>query len=98
MLLPCSETVQPPYRCIPHHWPCIQVPAHPVCHTGSMREKLFDPEIHQKQAQGLSLSQQHLEAFMLMATQPDVLKMLDCDKIIDGIAEKSKLLQKLLIE
>lgn len=45
-----------------------------------------------------SLSQQHLKAFMLMATQPDVLKMLDGDKIIDGVAEKSELLQKLLIE
>ena len=41
-----------------------------------------------------SLSQQHLEAFMLMATQPDVLKMLNCD----GAAERSDLLQKLLIE
>ena len=35
---------------------------------------------------------------MLMATQPDVLKMLDGDKFIDGVAEKSELLQKLLIE
>lgn len=47
---------------------------------------------------GSSHSQQHLEAYMLMATQPDVLKMLDCDQIIDGIAEKSDLLKKLLIE
>lgn len=45
-----------------------------------------------------SLSQQHLEAFMLMATQPDVLKMLNCEKVIDGVAERSDLLQKLLIE
>ncbi|XP_034051779.1 uncharacterized protein LOC117532559 [Gymnodraco acuticeps] len=45
-----------------------------------------------------SLSQQNLESFMLMATQPDVLKMLDSDQIIDGVAEKSELLQKLLIQ
>ena len=44
-----------------------------------------------------SLSQQHLEAFMLMATQTDVLQMLDSEKIIDGVAEKSELLQKLLM-
>lgn len=45
-----------------------------------------------------SLSQQQLEAFMLMATQQNVLKMLNSDKIIDGVAEKCELLQKLLIQ
>jgi hypothetical protein len=34
---------------------------------------------------------------MLMATQTDVLQMLDSEKIIDGVAEKSELLQKLLM-
>ena len=60
--------------------------------------KLFNTKIHQGQAQEHSLSQQHLEAFMLMATQQDVLKMLDSDDIIDGVAEKSELLQKLLLQ
>lgn len=45
-----------------------------------------------------TLSQQHLEAFMLMATQQDVLKMLDSEDIIDGVAEKSELLQKSLLQ
>ncbi|XP_060781697.1 uncharacterized protein LOC132889330 isoform X2 [Neoarius graeffei] len=45
-----------------------------------------------------TLSQQHLEALMLMATQQDVLKMLDSEDIIDGVAEKSVLLQKLLLQ
>ena len=44
-----------------------------------------------------SLSQQHLEAFMLMSTQTDVSWILDSEKIIDGVAEKSELLQKLLM-
>lgn len=57
-----------------------------------MKGKLF-PKINQKQA-----SRQHLEAFMLMATQPDMLKMLESENIIDGVAEKSQLLQRLLIE
>lgn len=35
---------------------------------------------------------------MLLATQPDVLRMLDTDAIIDGVAEKSELLRKLLLE
>ena len=34
---------------------------------------------------------------MLMSTQTDVLRMLDSEKIIDGVAEKSELLQKLLM-
>lgn len=44
-----------------------------------------------------TLSQQQLEAFTLMATERDVLMALDSDLVIDGIAERSELLQKLLI-
>ncbi len=43
-----------------------------------------------------SLTQQHLEAFMLMASERDVLMALDSDQIIDGIAERSEQLRKLL--
>ena len=44
-----------------------------------------------------SLSQKHLEAFMLMATEKDVLMTLDTDAVIDRVAEKSALLTKMLI-
>ncbi|KAJ8346852.1 hypothetical protein SKAU_G00282530 [Synaphobranchus kaupii] len=45
-----------------------------------------------------SLSQQHLEAFMLMATEREVLMALDSDLVIDAVAERSELLRKLLIQ
>jgi len=71
LLLPGSGAEQTPDRCIPHHRPCIQAPAHPLYHTGSMRAKLFDAEIYLKN-RVRSLLSEHLEAFMLMATQTDV--------------------------
>ncbi|KAI2665801.1 Zinc finger MYM-type protein 1 [Labeo rohita] len=43
------------------------------------------------------LSQEHLEAFMLMATERDILFSLDSDVIIDKVAEKSELFTKLLL-
>ncbi|RXN24547.1 hypothetical protein ROHU_022155 [Labeo rohita] len=43
------------------------------------------------------LSQEHLEAFMLMATERDMLFSLDSDVIIDTVAEKSELFTKLLL-
>lgn len=39
-------------------------------------------------------SQEHLEAFMLMATEKDILMALDTDMVIDGVAQKSVLLRK----
>lgn len=42
-------------------------------------------------------SQEHLEAFMLMTTEKDVLMSLDNDLVIDGVAEKSNLRKKLLL-
>ncbi|RXN11863.1 hypothetical protein ROHU_010362 [Labeo rohita] len=44
-----------------------------------------------------SLSASKLEAFMLMATEKDILVVLDTDTVIDRVAEKSKLLRKLLL-
>lgn len=41
--------------------------------------------------------QEHLEAFMLMATEKDILMSLDIDTVIDRVAEKSDLLKKLLL-
>ena len=35
-----------------------------------------------------------LEAFMLMATEKDVLVALDTDTVIDKVAEKSELMKK----
>lgn len=43
------------------------------------------------------LSQEHLEAFMLMATETDILFSLDSDVIIDKVAEKTELFTKLLL-
>lgn len=43
------------------------------------------------------LSQEHLEAFMLMSTEKDILCSLDSDVIIDKVAEKSELFSKLLL-
>lgn len=42
------------------------------------------------------MSQDNLEAFMLMATEKEVLMNLDADDVIDRVAEKSKLLRTLL--
>ncbi|KAK0148974.1 hypothetical protein N1851_010581 [Merluccius polli] len=42
-------------------------------------------------------SQEHLEAFMLMATEKDILMSLDSDCVIDRLAENSDLLKKLLL-
>uniref|UniRef100_A0A3B3S3W6 HAT C-terminal dimerisation domain-containing protein n=1 Tax=Paramormyrops kingsleyae TaxID=1676925 RepID=A0A3B3S3W6_9TELE len=44
-----------------------------------------------------SLSASKLEAFMLMATEKDIFVALDTDTVIDRVAEKSKLLRKLLL-
>ncbi|KAL6466244.1 hypothetical protein MHYP_G00263770 [Metynnis hypsauchen] len=44
-----------------------------------------------------SLSASKLEAFMIMATEKDILMGLDTDTVIDRVAEKSELLQKLLL-
>ncbi|KAL6485944.1 hypothetical protein MHYP_G00053360 [Metynnis hypsauchen] len=44
-----------------------------------------------------SLSASKLEVFMIMATEKDILMGLDTDTVIDRIAEKSELLQKLLL-
>ena len=43
-----------------------------------------------------TLSSDKLEAFMLMATEKDILMALDSDSVIDRLAEKSELLKKLL--
>ncbi len=45
-----------------------------------------------------TLTQQRLEAFMLAATEQDVLMALGCDLIIGGVAESTELLLKLLIQ
>uniref|UniRef100_A0AAQ5XSS1 DUF4371 domain-containing protein n=1 Tax=Amphiprion ocellaris TaxID=80972 RepID=A0AAQ5XSS1_AMPOC len=44
-----------------------------------------------------SLSASKLEAFMLMATEKDVLVSLDTDTVIDRVAEKTELMKKLLL-
>ena len=44
-----------------------------------------------------SLSANKLEAFMLMATEKDILMSLDTDVIIDRVAEKSDLMKRLLL-
>lgn len=38
-----------------------------------------------------------MEAFMLMATEKEILMRLDSDDVIDRVAEKSKLLRNLLL-
>ncbi|KAJ8375393.1 hypothetical protein SKAU_G00059730 [Synaphobranchus kaupii] len=43
-----------------------------------------------------TLSQEHLEAFMLMSTEKDILVTLDADAVIDKLAERSDLLRRLL--
>lgn len=43
-----------------------------------------------------TMSNDHLEAFMLMATEKEILMALDTDVVIDKVAEKSELLQRLL--
>lgn len=44
-----------------------------------------------------SVSGSKLEAFMLTATEKDVLVSLDTDSVIDRVAEKSELMKKLLL-
>lgn len=42
------------------------------------------------------LSASKLEAFMLMATEKDILVSLDTDTVIDRVAEKTELMKKLI--
>ena len=44
-----------------------------------------------------NLSASKLEAFMLMATEKDILMALDTDVVIDKVANKSALMRKLLL-
>lgn len=44
-----------------------------------------------------SLSTSELEAFMLMASEKDVLVSLDTDSVIDRVAEKSELMKRMLL-
>ncbi|CAL9702757.1 unnamed protein product [Knipowitschia caucasica] len=43
-----------------------------------------------------SLSQEHLEAFLLMSAEKEILMELDSDDIIDKVAETTKLMERLL--
>lgn len=43
------------------------------------------------------MREENLEAFMLMATEEEILMRLDSDDVIDRVAEKSKLLRNLLL-
>lgn len=43
-----------------------------------------------------TMSQDHLEAFMLMTTERKILMGLDSDAVTDQIAERSALLRRLL--
>lgn len=43
------------------------------------------------------MQEENLEAFMLMATEKEILMRLDSDDVIDRVAEKSKLLRNLLL-
>ena len=45
-----------------------------------------------------TLSQDHLEAFMLMATKKDVLMHLDTDTVINRVAEKTAQLIEILVK
>lgn len=44
-----------------------------------------------------TLTQEHLEAFMLMCTEKEILMTLDNDRVIDRVAETSGLLRRLLV-
>jgi len=44
-----------------------------------------------------TLTQERLEAFMLMCTEKEILMTLDNDGIIDRVAESSELLRRLLV-
>lgn len=44
-----------------------------------------------------TLTQEHLEAFMLMSTEKDILMSLDSDGVINKVAETSDLLLRLLM-
>lgn len=44
-----------------------------------------------------TLTQEHMEAFMLMCTEKEILMALDTDGVIDRVAETSELLRHLLV-
>ena len=44
-----------------------------------------------------TLTQDHLEAFIIMCTEKEILMSLDNDEVIDKVAETSKVLQRLLM-
>ena len=43
------------------------------------------------------MTQEHLEAFMLMSVEKNILARLDNNNIIDGVAARSSELRKLLL-
>lgn len=60
-------------------------------------ERTFSTLKYVKNRLRSTLTQERLEAFMLMCTEKEILMTLDNDGVIDRVAESSKLLQRLLV-
>src|SRR4029434_11126217 len=67
-----------------------------VHHTGCMREKLLNLKFVKNRLRS-SLSQDNLEALMLMCTEKEIIMSISNDTVIDKVAETSALLRRLLM-
>lgn len=96
MLLFTPVTVQSAHRCISYHWFGLQVHPHPISLTLAC-ERTFSTLKLVKNRLRTSLNQENLEAFILMATEKEILMALDKVDIIDKMAESSELQRRLLV-
>ncbi|KAI4826591.1 hypothetical protein KUCAC02_030036, partial [Chaenocephalus aceratus] len=60
-------------------------------------ERTFSTLTYVKNRLRTTLTQEHMEAFMLMCTEKEILMALDTDRVIDRVAETSELLRHLLV-
>lgn len=95
MLLSDSEKVQPVNRLLSHPWPRLQISTLPVTQVAC--ERSFSVLKYIKNRLMSTNFQEHLEAFMLMAIEKDIVMSLYSELITNRVAETSALLSKLLL-
>lgn len=93
-----AVSLQSELKCLAAQWPRLKMSAleeYIVRMVGDGQS--FSVLKHIKSQIRSTQSQEHLEAFMLMSTEKDILMSLDNDLVIDRVAGNSDLLKKLLI-
>ena len=81
--------------CLPPYWTGIQILTLSVTQVAC--ERSFSTLKFIKNRLRSTTAQDHLEAFMLMSCEKDILMSLDTDEVVDMVAKKSSLMRRLLI-